>query len=206
MSKKLQQPGQSFWMMKPPQLLALKWKDTKNVHILSSMSEPEGSGTVQKRQKGTSQRIERPCPPAVIEYRKFMGGVDTHDQLLANTPSLRKSRKWYHPIVFHYLDSAIVNAWILEKFQPDSDNHNKRLIDFKIEIIQELIGFFSSRKRIGRPRLSDQTRYSLTGHLVERQAKRALCACGCGSKVNTWCHSYHCAISIDCFVSFHTPK
>ena len=109
-------------MVKSPQLLALKWKNTKDVHILSSMLEPEGSGTVRKHKKGTSECIERPCPPAVNEYRKFMGGVDTHDQLFANTPSLRKSRKWYHPIVFHYFDSAIIN---LEKIQSDKDNQNR---------------------------------------------------------------------------------
>lgn len=138
-------------MMKPPQLLVLNWQDTKCVHIFSSTSKP------QESEKGTPERIEQPCLPAVVEYRKYMGGVDTNEQLLANTPSLRKSKKWYHLIAFHYLDSAIVNAWIMEKSQPGKKQ--RRLVDFKAELVQELIGSFTSRKRTGRPRMSSQIRY-----------------------------------------------
>ncbi len=44
------------------------------------MAQVSGGSTILRTEKGGS-RIERQCPPCVIDYQKFMGGVDRGDQL-----------------------------------------------------------------------------------------------------------------------------
>ena len=61
-------------------LVASVWRDRKLVYLMSTNSHPEGNTTVQRRERdGSVQQI--PCPPSVVEYNKFMGGVDKADQL-----------------------------------------------------------------------------------------------------------------------------
>ena len=42
-----------------------------------------------------------------------MGGVDKLDMMLALYPSIFRSRKWYHRIVFHIVSQCAVNAWVI---------------------------------------------------------------------------------------------
>ena len=56
-------------------LLAIVWKDKKDVKMLFMMCNPCTSQTVGRKQKDGS-KITIPCPEAVVVYNKYMGGVD----------------------------------------------------------------------------------------------------------------------------------
>ena len=52
-------------------------------------------------------------PFQVQDYNKNMGGVDQNNMLISNYNSVRKSLKWTKKVPFHFIDEAILNAFIL---------------------------------------------------------------------------------------------
>jgi len=63
-----------------------------------------------KKEKATSMI---PCPSVVKEYNLHMGGVDLMDSLISLYRIHTRSKKYYHKLVFHCADVALVNSWLL---------------------------------------------------------------------------------------------
>lgn len=55
-----------------------------------------------------------PRPTTVAEYSKYMGGVDTSDQLGTNSVH-RKTRRWPMTVFQHLLNIAATNSFIVHK-------------------------------------------------------------------------------------------
>ena len=56
-------------------LVATVWRDRRLVYVMSTNSDPRTAATVQRKDRdGTSHTV--PCPKNVVDYNKFMGGVD----------------------------------------------------------------------------------------------------------------------------------
>ena len=49
----------------------------------------------------------------VSEYNRHMGGMDFSDQLKVYYSHDRKSKQWWIRLFFHFIDTAIVNAYVL---------------------------------------------------------------------------------------------
>lgn len=64
---------------------------------------------------GQSQKIPVPRPTAVAEYNKYMGGVDTSDQMLGTNSVHGKTRRWPVTVFQHLLDIAVTNSFIVHK-------------------------------------------------------------------------------------------
>lgn len=64
---------------------------------------------------GQSQKIPVPRPTAVAEYNKYMGGVDTSDQMLGTNSVHGKTRRWPVIVFQHLLDIAVTNSFIVHK-------------------------------------------------------------------------------------------
>ena len=95
-------------------LVANIWQDKKAVAMMSTNCQPTGSTTVRRKQK--DGRVDMvPCPPNIVAYNKFMGGVDRSDQLRGYYKVRTKSRKFYKYIFWFLFDSCIVNAFTLIK-------------------------------------------------------------------------------------------
>ena len=51
-----------------------------------------------QRDKDTNEIIMK--PNMVVNYNKYMGGVDTSDQMVSYTNSIVKSFKWWKKVIF----------------------------------------------------------------------------------------------------------
>ncbi|XP_046688364.1 piggyBac transposable element-derived protein 3-like [Homalodisca vitripennis] len=58
----------------------VKWMDNRSVLMISNFISPLGKVTVERRQKGSNEKVKIDCPKMVNEYNKYMGGVDLMDQ------------------------------------------------------------------------------------------------------------------------------
>ena len=106
--------------------------------------------------------IDVACPLAVKLYNQNMGGVDLSDQMRKAYTCSRKSRtRWYMRLFWFFVDLAVVNAYILESVSPNhvppiarTGRQKKRYrsqLDFRKQLVTQLIGDHSSRGSKGRP-------------------------------------------------------
>ena len=75
-----------------------------------------------------------------------MGGVDYTDQKRGDYEiPVVKSHRWYRYLAIFSIDTAPVNAFTLKQLSP---NHARRTqFKFKLELIDNLLGNYCSRKR-----------------------------------------------------------
>lgn len=139
LSKKSER-GTFRWIRDGP-LLFVKWMDTREVSVCSTIHTAFKGETVDRRVKsklGVWTTESFPCPSPVIEYNKFMGGVDLSDQLIQYYTTQHKTLKWYRKLFYHFLDIAATNSYILYKHL----GQDRRLThkDFMEELVAELCG------------------------------------------------------------------
>jgi hypothetical protein len=91
-------------------LLAVKWKDVRDVCFLTTAHEEQLVEATSSR--GAHCKIK---PAAVLDYNKYKTGVDRSDQMLSYYSFGRKSIKWWRKLFFHLFDLVMVNAHILHK-------------------------------------------------------------------------------------------
>lgn len=96
---------------KAGQLLALKWHDKRDVHLLSTMSKATVVDTGRVDYTG-APKIKPSC---VMEYNGSMGAVDRFDMKNSFVDCTRKTLKWYKKVFFHLVDCAIHNAQIVHQ-------------------------------------------------------------------------------------------
>ena len=133
-------------------------KDTKHVSFLSNVHSSHGNCTISRKlRRGESAIL--PCPPCAVDYNKNMGAADWHDQLVRNYAIDRKSMRWWVRMFVNFLDTIMVNAYIIykENFKimnmpaPVKSSKPLELDKFMSGVIHKLIGNFSCRRQPGPP-------------------------------------------------------
>lgn len=109
--------------------------------------------TTIDRQGVGSSRIDLPCPPCLPDYQQFMRGVDRGDQLIGYYNVGRRSVKWWKRVFSYLVEVCALNAYLLGKFIPLGQPRS-RYLKFRITLAEQLVGSFTSRAPIGRPRRS----------------------------------------------------
>ena len=85
----------------------LKWKDKKNVCVLSTLHDDSMVNVKSRHGK------EKSKPKAVADYNSNMGGVDLSDNLMVHLSTARNRLKKYYKKVFrHMLDMTLLNSYI----------------------------------------------------------------------------------------------
>ena len=70
-----------------------------------------GATTVNTGRKDRKTNMEIKKPYAVVQYNKFMKGVDRADQYLSYYSFLSKTVKWSKKVVLYLLNCALFNAF-----------------------------------------------------------------------------------------------
>ncbi|XP_069570766.1 piggyBac transposable element-derived protein 4 [Brachyistius frenatus] len=111
-------PRGSIRWIREDSLLFLQWRDAKNVSMCSTLHTAHGDDVVIRKVKagdGHWALEEVQAPPALKDYNQWMGGVDLSDALIEYYKVIHKTQKWYKTFFYHFMDIAIVNAFILHK-------------------------------------------------------------------------------------------
>ncbi|KAM3872246.1 piggyBac transposable element-derived protein 4-like [Diretmus argenteus] len=111
-------PRGSIRWIREGDLLFVKWMDTREVSLCSNIHPGDTGDTVLRWQKtgdDERERIPIPRPTAVAEYNKYMGGVDTSDQMLGTNSVHRKTKRWNMTVFQHFVDIAATNSYIIHK-------------------------------------------------------------------------------------------
>ena len=216
--------GEFEWQVSNENIVCVKWKDKRCVSLLSTQDDPVKIISVQRREKNGT-KINVPCPQVVADYNRNMGFVDHFDHLKSLYEIDRKSKKWWHCIFFHFLDSAIVNAFIIYKMLPNSDKELKIMKNFRLDIVRCLMMMGNEgepRKRLSkgispttikkhRLHVPDEQRYQDVKHLPVKCKPRQCAFCSTTQKLHTtrWmcetCNVGLCMLQkgITCFQKFH---
>lgn len=56
----------------------------------------------------------------ISAYNKHMGGVDLHDNAIANYRIKIQGKKWWWPLFTNIIDSVIVNSWKLHRISTNT--------------------------------------------------------------------------------------
>ena len=92
--------------------------DTREVSVCSTIHAAYTGDVTRRKVKskqGVWSSLSYPCPSPVAEYNRFMGGVDLSDQLIQYYTVQHKTLKWYRKLLYHFLDIAATNAYLLHK-------------------------------------------------------------------------------------------
>ena len=84
--------------------------DRKHVTLLSTVYSCKEIDLGRKHWK-TKEAVTK--QEIIHYYNKYMGGVDSNDQLMQYSPFSRQTVKWWKKFFFHLLNLAIVNSFIL---------------------------------------------------------------------------------------------
>ncbi|KAE9023431.1 hypothetical protein PR001_g12915 [Phytophthora rubi] len=98
------------------------WMDRNPVHLLSSGGS-RAIGACTRRVDGREQSIA--APELVLDYHRWMGGVDIHDQLRMQRYSVQlsyKTKKYYKTLFLGLLDMTLVNAFIVHRHYREVNN------------------------------------------------------------------------------------
>ena len=144
------------------------WQDNKPVTVIATDSDPTQMDSVSRKHKDGSSHTY-PCPPAIGEYNRKMGGVDNNDQLRGYYHVCLKCRKYYKYIFWFLFDLMVTNSFIL--CRDFTDLPYKSVKDFRVALAKELIGSYASRKRPGRPRHTPAARRFCQAHFPTRGAE-----------------------------------
>ena len=81
--------------------------------MITNYCNPDSVGKVRWWNHQKRQFIETDCPTVVKQYNKSVGGVDLSDMLISLYRTPIKTKRWYLKVLFHCIDIAKVNAWLI---------------------------------------------------------------------------------------------
>lgn len=192
-------------------IMALKWRDKREVTMISTLHD---TSMLPVQRRGEEEPVDKPV--CVIDYNKYMGGVDHSDQLMSYYPFKRKALKWYKKLFYRLFYLAITNCYIIYRRQRKDypDMTDLTLSQFLQRICADLRTESGlDQPPVTRPSQTDR----LTGRHFPEKVKATLCkkypdrrCVVCSSHENRKHSRYQCSICnvglcvTPCFQIYHT--
>ena len=149
--------GESLFM-RTGNVMAVHWKDKKDVYCLSSI---HGTKTLAVARKAGDEITK---PEIITEYNTYMNGVNRCDQYIASYSFTRKTIKWWKKIFIRVFELATINAMILyhQKY-PDKMKAYQSHKKFRIELIHQLVQPLLDQNAVRTPQSRPGRRPSAAG-------------------------------------------
>lgn len=193
-------------------MMIFKWMDKREVYMLTTIHDFQMVRTGKQDRRTNQEKVK---PNVVIEYSKFMGGVDKSDMEMSFSESTRKTIKWYRKFFFHLLDICVHNAHVIHQKKTKKSTH---LSDFKLEIINSIFQKFGPQKPLttGRPSTTPSPSRLSGNHFISeipqtnqaRKPQRRCVVCSSHNiRKDTRYMCQKCDISLcmnECFENYHT--
>ena len=210
-------------------IIVTRWYDNKCVNLCSTYTNPNDVSDIRRWDRIKKEYIEISCPNVVKEYNKSMGGVDLSDMLISLYRTNIKSKRWYLKVLFHCIDIAKVNGWLLYRRHCTQLRKPKisqlTLLKFTSQIASGLAYAGKVPASVGRPKrkstgtvtpprkLSNplpcgDARFDGIHHWPEYREKKLNCrACKVGNS-RVYCKKCNICLCLsnirNCFYDFHT--
>ena len=141
-------------------IVVLKWKDSRDVRMLSTKHAPYMVQTTKKCY--SNQPATNLKPLAVVNYNKGKCGMDYSDQMVLCVTAMRKGVKWYRKLGIELLlGTFVVNALVVFK---TATKRNIGIREFREMIASELLQLPSQKHN----QIQSATRKSWFSHLLLR--------------------------------------
>lgn len=105
--------------------------------LLLSTNTTIGDAEDIKRRHGRVTNEQKPS--IILDYNKYMGGIDTFDMMLYSYLDERRTVKYWKKVVFNLFPRMVTNSYIT--YKENCSNHNKKNLSryhFLEEIIQSI--------------------------------------------------------------------
>ena len=150
------------------------------------------------------------CPLCIVDYNKYMGGVDIGDQYRKYYRVPTKSRKSYKYIFWFVFEVCVLNSFILSHYSPC--NHPiSNYLSYRLQLAKELISNYCIRKRqvISKTFIHHHLVVN-TAHFPCKAPSRGRCKLFSCNKLSSWycktCDMHFCHTgdhTTDCFLKHH---
>ena len=153
--------------------------------------------------------MDVPCPPTLVDYQLYMGGVDLSDQLIKTFSVMRKSREAWKKLFGYGLEICLLDSFIIMK--KANSQSTKEFITYRLEVARQLIGQRSFRQKTGRPPSltlseTDEKRLNDKKHSLEVSDSRRDCVvCAKRASVQQLGKNYRYKSAIVCVTCNRTP-
>lgn len=95
---------------------------------------------ISKSRKG----IEKSKPECVLDYNKYMCGIDRADQMLSYYSIPRKTIRWYRKVFFHLIDICLWNSFYT--YRTKNNLANLKFLEFREDVIRTILGASQKEK------------------------------------------------------------
>ena len=204
-------------------LFATKWIDDRSVHILSTLSAGDSSGTITRYDRKVQKHETITVPGAILDNNSHMGHVDEINSYLGRFRMTTQTRKRAHIKIFlHFVNIKYRDDALMLK---EPKKEIRSLFDFKLEVAYGLTMRGTNLKQGGRR--SDlqkeldrraqkksttllptvDIRLDITGHwpAVAKERGPSCTIPACTSRPKTYCvkcNTYLCINQHNCFMAF----
>jgi DNA excision repair protein ERCC-6 len=192
-------------------LSVVKWHDNSivtvasNCHSLSPITTIDRIGSVNEKRT----KIQVPCPNAVRQYNRYMGGVDRFDENLHSLRVSYRGKKWWFSLFAFGLDAACHNAWRIFKENTEGDFS---YCEFRRNIVQVYCGLYGKKPKQNPARGTVSKRiptevrldYDSEEHIREGCSQ---CRCAqCHQRTRIRCKKCKVGLHVHCWYSFHSKE
>lgn len=202
-------------------LMAIKWRDKRDVFILSTSDKAEMIVTGENRNPRAGGNHQTSKPAAVVRYNKNKAGVDRADQMASYYPMYRKTVKWWKKVFFGLFTMALINIC---KYRNMKNGRTTKLSTFLTELAKDLAECTNDEERVALPPAAAEPRRHQPGmHFPVRHPPTAAKqnptrVCVLCSKKRTangkavrressWkCKTCGVCLCVECFLPYHHPR